>query len=152
MEIREEGSGQDFNQDTQGPVNTTDKDATGRWLAPTPQALLWDCFSSSLGNAFHYDHIHVHIPGCMHVLGGPKRSLRVFHRWMMVESLSCVWFFATPWSVALQAPLSMGLSRQEYRSGLPFPSLWDLPDPGIEPRSPALQEDSLLTELCRKTK
>ena len=80
MEIREEGSGQDLNQDTQCPVNTMDKDATGRWLAPTPQALLWDCFSSSLGNAFHYDHIHVHIPGCMRVLGGPKCSLRVFHK------------------------------------------------------------------------
>ena len=45
----------------------------------------------------------------------------------------------TPWAVAGQAPLSMGFSRQEYWSGLPFPSPGDLPDPGIEPRSPALQ-------------
>ena len=45
----------------------------------------------------------------------------------------------TPWTVALQAPLSMEFSRQEYRSGLPFPSPGDLPDPGIEPGSPALQ-------------
>ena len=52
---------------------------------------------------------------------------------------------ATPWTVAHQAPLSMGFSRQEYWSG--FPSPGDLPDPGIEPRSPALQEDSLPTEL-----
>ena len=44
----------------------------------------------------------------------------------------------TAWTVALQAPLSMQLSRQEYRSGLPFPSPGDLPDPGIEPVSPAL--------------
>ena len=54
---------------------------------------------------------------------------------------------ATPWTVAYQAPLSMGFSRQEYWSGLPFPSLGDLPDPGIKPGSPALQADSLLTEL-----
>ena len=45
---------------------------------------------------------------------------------------------ATPWTVARQAPLSMGFSRQEYWSGLPFPSPGDLPDPGIEPGSPAL--------------
>ena len=54
---------------------------------------------------------------------------------------------ATPWIVACQAPLSVGFSRQEYWSGLPFLSPGDLPDPGIEPRSPALQTDSLLTEL-----
>ena len=47
--------------------------------------------------------------------------------------------FATPWTVALQAPLSMGFPRQEYWSGLPFPSPGDLPDPGIEPRSPATE-------------
>ena len=49
----------------------------------------------------------------------------------------------TPWAVAYQAPLSMGLARQEYWSGLPFPSPGDLPDPGIEPRSPTLQADAL---------
>ena len=54
---------------------------------------------------------------------------------------------ATPWTVAHQAPLSMGFSRQEYWSGLPFPSPGDLPNLGIEPRSLALQEDSLPTEL-----
>ena len=53
----------------------------------------------------------------------------------------------TPWTVAHQAPLSLGLSRQEYWSRLPFPSPGDLPDPEIEPGSPALQADSLLTEL-----
>ena len=52
----------------------------------------------------------------------------------------------TPWTLASQAPLSVGFSRQEYWSGLPFLSPGDLPDPGIEPRSPALQEDSLLCE------
>ena len=54
---------------------------------------------------------------------------------------------AAPWTVAHQVPLSLGFSRQEYWSGLPFLSPWDLPDPGIEPRSPALQADDLLTEL-----
>ena len=59
------------------------------------------------------------------------------------KSLSWVWFFATPWTVALQAPLSTGFSRQEYWSGLPFPSPGDLPDPGIKPKSCTLQADSL---------
>ena len=53
---------------------------------------------------------------------------------------------ATPWTIACQAPLSMGFSRQGYWSGLPFPSLGDLPDPGIESGSSALQADDLLTE------
>ena len=53
---------------------------------------------------------------------------------------------AMPGTVAHQAPLSMGFSRQEYWSGLPLPSPRDLPDPGIEPGSPALQVDSLLTD------
>ena len=54
--------------------------------------------------------------------------------------------FATPWTVAHQALLSMGFSRQGYWSGLPFPSPGDLLNPGIEPGSPALQADSLLSE------
>ena len=54
--------------------------------------------------------------------------------------------FATPWTVARQAPLSMGFSRQEYWSGLPFPPSEDLPNPGIESRSPTLQADSLPSE------
>ena len=52
-----------------------------------------------------------------------------------------------PMDCSRQAPLSMGFSRQEYWRGLPFPSPGDLPDSGIEPGFPALQEDSLLTEL-----
>ena len=55
-----------------------------------------------------------------------------------VKSLSRVRLFATPWTVAYQAPLFMGFSRQEHWSGLPFPSPGDLPNPGIEPRSPTL--------------
>ena len=60
-----------------------------------------------------------------------------------VKSLSRVRLFVTPWTVAHQAPPSMGFSRQEYWSGLPFPSPRDLLNPGIEPRSPALQADAL---------
>ena len=63
-----------------------------------------------------------------------------------VKSLSHVRLFATPWTIAYQGPLSMGFSRQEYWSGLPFPSPGDLPNPGIEPRSPALQADTLPSE------
>ena len=57
---------------------------------------------------------------------------------------------ATPWTVAYQAPPSMGFSRQEYWSGLPFPSPGDLPDPGIKPRSPAFQADALISEAPGK--
>ena len=63
--------------------------------------------------------------------------------------LSRVQLFVTPWTVTCHAPLSMGFSRQQYWSGLPFPSLGAPPNPGIEPaspESPALQADSLLTE------
>ena len=63
-----------------------------------------------------------------------------------VKSLSRIRLFATPWTVAHQAPLSMGFSRQEYWSGLPFPSPGDLPNPGIKSRSPALQADTLTSE------
>ena len=63
-----------------------------------------------------------------------------------VKSLSPVRLFATPWIVAYQAPQSMEFSRQEYWSGFPFPSPGDLSNPGIEPRSPTLQADALLSE------
>ena len=63
-----------------------------------------------------------------------------------MKSLSHVQLFATPWTVPYQATPSMGFSRQEYWSGLPFPSPGDFPDPGIEPRSPALEADTLTSE------
>ena len=63
-----------------------------------------------------------------------------------VKSLSRVRLFATPWTVAYQAPPSMGFSRQEYWSGLPFPSPGDLPYLGIEPGSPTFQADTLTSE------
>ena len=67
-----------------------------------------------------------------------------------MKSLSHVRLFATPWTVAYQASPSMGFSRQEYWSGLPFPSPGDLPNPGIEPGSPALQTDALSSEPLGK--
>ena len=73
---------------------------------------------------------------CWHLLSGKVK----------VKSLSHVRLFATPWAVAYQAPQSMEFSRQQYWSGLPFPSPGDLPNPGIEPGSPTLQTDTLPSE------
>ena len=70
------------------------------------------------------------------------------HVYTYIYSVSCsiVSDSVIPWTVTLQAPLSMGFPRQEYWSGFPFPSPGELPDPGIKPGSPALQADSLLSE------
>ena len=99
-----------------------------------------------------------------HTENGDNRILKVEENlyWRKVgENLcTCVYisrfshvpFFVTPWTVARQAPLSMRFPMQEYWSGLPFSSPGDLPDPGIEPRSHALQADSLPSEpvcLCK---
>ena len=65
---------------------------------------------------------------------------------MKVKPLNRVQLFATPWTVTYEALPSMGFSRQEYWTELPFPPPGDLPNPGNEPRSPALQADSLSTE------
>ena len=75
------------------------------------------------------------------VVHGPKYCKR-----KKVKSFGYAWLFAIPWTVACQPPPSTGFSRQEYWSGLPFPSPGDLPDPGIEPWSPTLQADSLSSE------
>ena len=77
----------------------------------------------------------------------PRPSSFFFFKLIFNGVYSC---FVTPWAVACQAPLPMGFSRQEYWSGLLFLSLRDLPDPGIEPGSPALQAVSLPTELWGK--
>ena len=74
-------------------------------------------------------------------------SFSIAWKWKVkVKSLSHVQLFATPWTVAHQAPPSKGFSRHEYWSGSPFPSPGDLPDPGIEPKSPTLQADALTSE------
>ncbi|CAI9165670.1 unnamed protein product [Rangifer tarandus platyrhynchus] len=70
----------------------------------------------------------------------------VYSKERKVESLSHVWLFVTPWTVACQAPLFMGFSRQEHWSGLPFPPPGDLPGPGIKPGCPTLQADALHSE------
>ena len=73
--------------------------------------------------------------------GSPALQVDSLPTWAIrkvkVKSLSHVRLFVTPWTVAYHTPPSMGFSRQEYRSGLPFPSSEDLPDPGIEPGSSA---------------
>ena len=70
----------------------------------------------------------------------------MFKKEKKMKSLSRVQLFATLWTVAYQASLSMGFSRQEYWSELPFPSSGDLPDPGIKPRSPTLEADALTSK------
>ena len=74
--------------------------------------------------------------------------IKCTHRFMhmCMHSSSVMFNSATPWTVARQAPLSMGFSRQAYWSGLPFPAPGDLPDPAIKPRSPKLRADSLPSE------
>ena len=80
----------------------------------------------------------------------PKANPESLKDKVKVKSLSHVGLLATSWSVARQAPLSVDFSRQDYWSGLPFPSPGDLPNPGIKLWSPALQADSLPTELQGK--
>ena len=70
----------------------------------------------------------------------------------LLKSLSRVQLFVTPWTVAYQVSPSMGFSRQEYWSGLPFPSPGDLPNPGIERGSPTLEADALTSEPPGKQK
>ena len=69
---------------------------------------------------------------------------------VLVKVLSPVALCGTPWTMAHQAPLFMGFPRQEYCSGLPFPSPGDLSDPEMETRSPALQADTLMSEPTGK--
>ena len=71
---------------------------------------------------------------------------------MCAWSFSHAWLFVTPWTAVCQAPLSRGFSREEYWSGLPCPPPGDLPNPGIKPRSPILQVDSLSFEPPGKPK
>ena len=78
--------------------------------------------------------------------GCEEINCQVWKMMVVLKLLSCVRLFVTPGTVAHQAPLSMQFSRQEYWSGLPFPSPGDLPNPGVKPRSPALQADSLPSE------
>ena len=83
----------------------------------------------------------------------PQFSLSLgfqFPHLLFVYSLSCVGLFETPWTTDHQAPLSMRILREEYWRGLPFPPPGDIPDPGIEPVSPALAGGFFTTEPPRK--
>ena len=96
-------------------------------------ALAWFCYSSSEACE------------CMHAFYSGLQAPLAIKTSMCLYVLSCVRLFVTAWTVAHQAPLSMGFSRQGYWSGLPFPPPGDLPDPGIKPTvtaAPALQLDS----------
>ena len=108
------------------------------------------CFSLSLNICFCVCNV-----GILALITDPFKDQmkqwiwRCLANWQKVKLLSRVWLSATPWTGAYQAPQSMELSRQEYWSGLPFPSPGDLPDPGTEPRSPwppTLQADALSSE------
>ena len=79
-------------------------------------------------------------------------TLQTLEIYVLVALVSCVQLFVTPWTVARQAPLSMGFSRQARWSGLPCPPPRDLPNPGTEPWSPTLQVDSLPVEPQEKPK
>ena len=89
----------------------------------------------------HTDSCHSHGNACI-----SHTCIITYTIVLNVKSLSYVQLFATPWTVTYQVPLSIGFSRQEYWSGLPFPPPGDLPNPGVEPRSPTLQADALLSE------
>ena len=98
----------------------------------------------------HFTLFYGHITSCCINI---QRLVYLFNSWWTVASfalcaclLSHVQLFSTPWTVARQAPLSLGFSRQAYWSGLPRPPPGDLPNPGIEPRSPAWQVHSLPAE------
>ena len=82
----------------------------------------------------------------------PRLCTEMSSNYSQTQSFSCIQLFATPWTVVHQVPLSVGLSRQEYWSGLPCPPPGYLFNPGIKPRSPALQADSLLFEPPVKPK
>ena len=102
-------------------------------ILPLPEQQLGECYQSSTG--------------CRVIIVEVIIIMVVVYGCLVTKSCPTI---ATPWTVAFQAPLSMGFSRQEYWSGLPFPSPGDLSDPGIKSRSSAFQADSLSTELWGK--
>ena len=92
-----------------------------------------------------HTHTHIHTHNTLLKIKERKEQSNILP-WSEVKSLSCVQLFATQWTVAYKASLPMEFSRQSYWSRLPLPSPEDLPEPGIEPGSPALQADTLPSE------
>ena len=109
--------------------------------------LEWAAISSSRGSSQPRDRTQVsYIAGRFFYHLSHESSGFNKHQFSSVQSLSRVRLFEKLWTVARQAPLSMGFSRQQYWSGLPFPTPGDLPNPGIEPASPALAGKFFITE------
>ena len=121
-----------------GHMNTADSSVTWPWFF---FLLLFKLVQASMASWFF---VHSWGSRKSHALVKVQAKLLSQRHWK-------IWWLRwdclfLPWTVAHQAPLSMGFSRQGYWSGLPFPPLGDVPDPGVEPRPPALQVDSLPSE------
>ena len=102
-------------------------------------------FKTQPQNLLHWNTLHkIQVTLCILFLGMPRICLH--ERRENVKSLSRVQLFVTPWTVAYQAPPSMGFSRREYCNGLPLPFPGDLPDAGVKPGPPTLQTDALPSE------
>ena len=99
--------------------------------------------SSSLQDSVRFFHLFQPLK---HFICAPTTFSCAFQCGLYCSLLTCVLLVLNPWTGARQAPLSMGFPRQEYWSGLPFPSPGNLPNPGIKPGSPALQADPLPSE------
>ena len=111
---------------------------------------LCPCFSVTQSVSFC---LSLRVCVCLHILllvsleELSPTTRRLIWLYLSVQSLSCVQLFVTLWTIAHKVPLSMEFSKQEYWGGLPFPSLGDLLNPGMEPRCPELQADGLPSEL-----
>ena len=115
-------------------LGETDHPQSSYWkLTPWPSDVLCVCVCACACVCMC---VHTHVRACVHTC----MCVCVCARAWCPYSFSHVWLFATPWTAAHQAPLSMGFSRQEYCSGLPCPSPGDLPDPGIESGSPECRQ------------
>ena len=109
------------------------------------------CSPCSLSTVLHYLFLIFNYESAItHLQETWKIQNKVTYSSTTCQSLICVQLFGISWTVACQAPSSMEFSRQQYWSGLPFPSPGDFPNPRIEPRSPALQADSLPPEPLEK--
>ena len=138
-----------------GLFDSKDCSPSGSSIHAISQAriLEWVAIYFSRGSSLPRDQTSISCVSCISCIDRQVLTTRPLRQESEeVKSLSCVRLFSSPWTVAYQAPPSMGFSRQECWSGLPFPSPGDLPDPGIEPGSPALQADTSPSEPPGKPK